>query len=158
MTSEDLGQADITALLLTGRTLDQLGTADASFIGTQVIGNFSGEVLGFAGRAVGLDTLRLGGVEDTTRLDPNAVATEVDPTSRLTFGKSLGPDVDVSFSQSLRDSTAQTWIVEYLPARQVDLRLVSDDEDLRSYGFRHDVSFGGGTTATTPRAAPARRV
>ena len=64
MSSEGLGQADITALLLTGRTLDQLGTADASFIGTQVIGNFSGEVLGFAGRAVGLDTLRLGGVED----------------------------------------------------------------------------------------------
>ncbi len=158
MIAEDLGQADITALLLTGRTLDQLGTADASFIGTQVIGNFSGEVLGFAGRAVGLDTLRLGGLEETTRLDPNAVATEVDPTSRLTFGKSLGPSVDVTLSQSLRDSTAQTWIVEYLPARQLDLRLVSDDEDLRSYGFRHDVSFGGGTTATAGRATTQRRV
>ena len=159
MTSEELGQADITALLLTGRTLDQLGTADASFIGTQVIGNFSGEVLGFAGRAVGLDTLRLGGVEDSTRLDPNAVATEVDPTSRLTFGKSLGPDVDVTFSQSLRDSTAQTWIVEYLPARQVNVRVVSDDADLRSYGFRHDVSFGGGTTSSgAARATPERRV
>ena len=158
MSSEDLGQADITALLLTGRTLDQLGTADASFIGTQVIGNFSGEVLGFAGRAVGLDTLRLGGVEDSgTRLDPNAVATEVDPTSRLTFGKSLGPNVDVTFSQSLRDSTAQTWIVEYLPARQLDLRLVSGDNDLRSYGFRHDVSFGGGTSAGPSRPATERR-
>jgi len=159
MTSEDLGQADITALLLTGRTLDQLGTADASFIGTQVVGNFSGEVLGFAGRAVGLDTLRLGGVEDATRLDPNAVATEVDPTSRLTFGKSLGPDVDVTLSQSLRDSTAQTWIIEYLPARQVDLRLVSDDDDLRTYGFRHDVSFGGGgLPAAGARPATERRV
>jgi translocation and assembly module TamA len=158
MTAEDLGQADITALLLTGRTLDQLGTADASFIGTQVIGNFSGEVLGFAGRAVGLDTLRLGGVEDATRLDPNAVATEVDPTSRLTFGKSLGPDVDVTFSQSLRDSTAQTWIVDYLPARQVDVRVVSNDDDLRSYGFRHDLSFGGGTTPTAVRSTSERRV
>ena len=158
MTSEDLGQADITALLLTGRTLDQLGTADASFIGTQVIGNFSGEVLGFAGRAVGLDTLRLGGIDDSaTRLDPAAVATEVDPTSRLTFGKSLGSNVDVTFSQSLRDSDAQTWIVEYLPTRQVDLRLVSDDEDLRSYGFRHDVSFGGGTRVTASRTNTERR-
>ena len=159
MSSEGLGQADITALLLTGRTLDQLGTADASFIGTQVIGNFSGEVLGFAGRAVGLDTLRLGGVEDSgTRLDPNTIATEVDPTSRLTFGKSLGNNVDVTFSQSLRNSTAQTWIVEYLPTRQVDLRVVSGDTDLLSYGFRHDVSFGGGTIATTTRAASERRV
>jgi outer membrane protein assembly factor BamA len=159
MTAEDLGQADITALLLTGRTLDQLGTTDASFIGTQVIGNFSGEVLGFAGRAVGLDTLRLGGIDESvTRLDANAVTSEVDPTSRLTFGKGLGTNVDVTFSQSLRDSTAQTWIVDYLPARRVDLRVVSDDDDLRRYGFRNDISFGGGTTATAARSTVERRV
>jgi outer membrane protein assembly factor BamA len=158
MTSEGLGQADITALLLTGRTLDQLGTADASFIGTQVIGNFSGEVLGFAGRAVGLDTLRLGGVEGTsTRNDPTAVAAEVDPTSRLTFGKSIGSNVDLTFSQSLRDSTAQTWIVEYLPTRQLNVRYVLDDEDLSSYGFRHDVSFGGSVAARLPRTGSAQR-
>src|SRR5258705_13062322 len=114
MTAEDLGQADITALLLTGRTLDQLGTADASFIGTQVIGNFSGEVLGFAGRAVGLDTLRIGGGDESgTRLGPAAVATEVDPTSRPTFGKGLGRNGDVPLSQSLPDPDAQTWIVDY---------------------------------------------
>ena len=158
MTSEDLGQADITALLLTGRTLDQLGTADASFIGTQVIGNFSGEVLGFAGRAVGLDTLRLGGLEEAEgNADLTAVATVVDPTSRLTFGKGLGSNVNVTFSQSLRDSEAQTWIVEYLPTRRVDLRLVSDDQNLLSSGFRHEISFGGGTTATSSRTATERR-
>jgi len=158
MTSEDLGQADITALLLTGRTLDQLGTADASFIGTQVIGNFSGEVLGFAGRAVGLDTLRLGGLEEAEgNADLTAVATVVDPTSRLTFGKGLGSKVDVTFSQSLKDSEAQTWIVEYLPTRRVDLRLVSDDQNLLSTGFRHEISFGGGTTATSARPSTERR-
>src|SRR5258705_12291348 len=162
MTAEDLGQADITAILLTGRTLDQLGTADASFIGTQVIGNFSGGVLGFAGRAVGLDTLRIGGVDESvTRLEPTAVATEVDPTSRLTFGKGLGSNVDVTFSQSLRDSTAQTWIVDYLPVRQIDMRVVSDDDDLRRYGFRHDLSFGGGPappgTRPTTEPRPGKR-
>src|SRR5258705_5483204 len=125
MTAEDLGQADITAILLTGRTIDQLGTADASFMGTQVIGNFSGEVLGFAGRAVGLDTLRIGGVDESvTRLEPTAVATEGDPTSRLTFGKGLGSNVGVTVSHSPRDSTAPTWIVGYLPVRQVRLQVV----------------------------------
>ena len=152
----ELSQADITALLLTGRTLDQLSAADASFIGTQVIGNLSGDILGFAGRAVGLDTLRLGSVEDAgTRRDSTAVATEVDPTSRLTFGKSLGRNVDLTFSQSLRDAAAQTWIVEYLPLRRVEVRVVSDDSDLRSYGFRHDMSFGGGAAASAPAAASA---
>jgi outer membrane protein assembly factor BamA/autotransporter translocation and assembly factor TamB len=139
----ELGQAELASLLLTGRRLEDLAPGDAAFVGTQVLGNFSAEVLGFASRAVGLDTLRLGGVEGTAvRRDPTAVATELDPTTRLTFGKSLGTDVDVTFSQSLRDGDAQTWIVDYLPRRSLELRLVSDDDDLRSYGFRHDVSIG----------------
>jgi len=141
----DLGEADIVSLLLTGRTLENLDPQDAAFVGTQVLGNFSAEVLGFASRAIGLDTLRLGGVENAAlRRDPTAIATETDPTTRLTFGKTLGSDVDLTFSQSLRDSAAQTWIVDYLPSRRIELRFVSDDDDLRSYGFRHDMTFGGG--------------
>ena len=58
-----LGQADLTALLLTGRTLDQLSTDEAALIGAQLLGNFSADLLGFAGRAIGLDTLRIGGVQ-----------------------------------------------------------------------------------------------
>ena len=138
-----LGQAEVVSLLLTGRRLENLNPGDARFVGTQVLGNFSAEVLGFASRAVGLDTVRLGGVEGAIRRDPTAVATEIDPTTRLTFGKSLGANVDVTFSQSLRDGDAQTWIVDYLPARRLALRLVSDDENFRTYAFRHDVTLGG---------------
>ena len=153
-----LGQAEIASLLLTGRRYEDLDPRDAAFVGTQVLGNFSAEVLGFAGRAVGLDTLRLGGVEGAAlRRDTTAVATEVDPTARLTFGKSLGADVDVTFSQSLRDSAAQTWIVDYLPARRVELRLVSGDDDLRSYGFRHDMTFGGGAPRPIQSAGESQR-
>jgi outer membrane protein assembly complex protein YaeT len=163
LTDPDLGRADVVSLLVTGRPLDQLAPEDAAFVGTQVLGNFSGEVLGFASRAVGLDTLRLGGVENQAlRRDPTAVATELDPTTRLTFGKSLGSDVDVTFSQSLKDSDAHTWIVDYLPARGLELRLVSDDDDLRSYGFRHDVALGAGgrpvQSGTAGRQAPSLRV
>ncbi|MBI3050401.1 MAG: translocation/assembly module TamB domain-containing protein [Acidobacteria bacterium] len=155
--SPDLGQAELASLLLTGRRLEDLAPGDAAFVGTQVLGNFSAEVLGFASRAVGLDTLRLGGVEPAAvRRDPTDLATEVDPTTRLTFGKSLGSNADVTFSQSLRDSDAQTWIVDYLPRRGIELRLVSDDDDLRSYGFRHDVSLGTGPRPTPPSGAPSR--
>ena len=153
LTEPELGRAEVASLLLTGRRLENLTPGDAAFVGTQVLGNFSAEVLGFASRAVGLDTLRLGGVDNgAVRRDPTAVATEIDPTTRLTFGKTLGPDVDVTFSQSLRDGDAQTWIVEYVPARAFELRLVSDDDDLRSYGLRHDVAFGGPDRAIRPAA------
>src|SRR6185369_17540591 len=134
-TNPSLGPAELASLLLTGRRLENLSEADAAFVGTQVLGNFSAEFLGFAGRAVGLDTLRLGGVDNDSavNIDPAAVATEVDPTTRLTFGKRLGSNVDLTFSQSLRDGDAQTWIVDYVPAPRVELRVVSNDDDLRSY-------------------------
>ena len=153
---DPLGQADLTALLVTGRTLDQLSTDDAAAIGAQVLGNFSADLLGFAGRAIGLDTLRIGGVQTSGTLASSEVlTTELDPTSRLTFGKSIG-DLNVTLSQSLRDGDAQTWIVDYLPSRQIELRLVSDDDDLLSYGFRHDLSFGGTRRVATAPAAPRR--
>ena len=156
----ELSEADRVALLLTGRPYDELAPGDAAFVGTQVLGNLSGEVLGFAGRAIGLDTIRLGGPETTTlRQDPIAVVSEVDPTNRLTFGKSIGGDVELTLSQSLRDGDAQTWIVDYLPKRGLELRLVSDDDDLLSFGFRHDVAFGGPRTEQVgrpPRPEPPR--
>lgn len=142
--SSGLGEPEIASLLLTGRRLEDLPPGDAAFVGTQVLGNFSAEVLGFASRAVGLDTIRLGGVDTpNTRRDAFESETDVDPTTRLTFGKNIGPNANVTFSQSLRDSDAQAWIVDYALRRGLELRFVSDDDDLRSFGFRHDVSFGG---------------
>lgn len=150
-----LGQAEVASLLLTGRRLEDLAPGDAAFVGTQVLGNFSAEVLGFASRAIGLDTVRLGGVDAAApRRDPTTAATEIDPTARLTFGKSLSANLDVTFSQSLRDSAAQTWIVDYLPARRLELRLVSDDDDLRTYSFRHDVTLGGAARPTAAEGPP----
>ncbi|HEY6359993.1 MAG TPA: translocation/assembly module TamB domain-containing protein [Vicinamibacterales bacterium] len=152
---EVLSQVELTALLMTGRRLANLNTADAAFIGEQVLGNLSADVLGFAGRAIGLDTLRIGGVQTSGILSDSTVLTaDLDPTSRLTFGKGFGSNLDVTLSQSLRDGDAQTWIVEYLPSRQIELRLVSDDDDLFSFGLRHDMSFGG---ARRTAAAPAVR-
>ena len=146
----ELGEADLASLLLTGRKLDELPGADAQVVGEQVLGYLSGDVLGVAGRAVGLDTLRLGGAEQSLlRRDPTAVATETDPTSRLTVGRGIGDRFEVTLSQSLRDGAAQTWILDYLAAQRVNLRLVSGDDTLRAYEFRHDVSFGGGPRVGT---------
>jgi outer membrane protein assembly factor BamA/autotransporter translocation and assembly factor TamB len=156
--AEPIGQADLASLLITGRQLNQISGAEAQIVGEQVLGYLSGDVLGLASRAIGLDTIRLGGLDAAAlRRDPTAIATQTDPTSRLTFGKSIGANLDVTFSQSLRRGDAQTWIVEYRPARRFETRFVSDDEDLRSYGFRHDVAFGGGGLATRSPDAPRRR-
>jgi outer membrane protein assembly factor BamA len=140
----ELGQADIASLLLTGRELSEVSGAEAQIVGEQVVSYLSGDVLGAASRVIGLDTVRLGGVDPSLRRrDSAGIASATDPTSRLTFGKSLGQLFEITLSQSLREGGAQTWIVDYTPFPRVDVRLVSDDENLRSYQFRHDVALGG---------------
>ncbi len=149
----ELGQADLTSLLLTGRKMEDLSEQQAALVGAQVLGNFAGDVLGFAGRAVGLDTLRVGA--ETNPRDLADLASETDPTSRVTFGKSIGRNLDVTLSQSLVESNAQTWIVDYLPVRRIALRFVQDDEELKSYEFRHDLTFGNAPNAV--RSSDASR-
>ena len=154
----ELGQADIASLLLTGRQLSDVSGAEAQIVGEQVLGYLSGDVLGAASRVVGLDTLRLGGVDSTLRRGESAeIASATDPTSRLTFGKSIGSSFDITLSQSLRDSGAQTWILDYSPVPRLDLRYVSDDENLQSYQFRHDVTFGSAARARSIARAPRER-
>jgi len=142
----ELGQADLTSLLLTGRKMTELSEQQAALVGAQVLGSVAGDVLGIAGRAVGLDTVRFGAAETNVR-DPADLASETDPTSRVTFGKSIGRKVDVTLSQSLVESNEQTWIVDYLPVRRIALRFVQDDQELRSYEFRHDLTFGNAPNA-----------
>ena len=143
--SPPLSEPDIISVLLTGRTLDEAGGAAGVIARDQALGLVSGELLGRAGRVVGLDTLRVdqaAGGRDV-RFDSSLVASEIDPGARLTFGKNVSRDVQLVFSQSLKDSGSLIWIVDYEPRRNLELRGVVLDNNDRSYEFRHAVSFGG---------------
>ena len=138
-------ESDIVSLLLTGRTLDQVGVAPQTAAAEQALGLVSTEFLGSTGRAVGLDTLGIG--QDTAsgqiRFDSSLVASETDPGARLTVGKNLSDQVQVIASQDLVESGQLTWIVEYLPRTNAELRFVLDDFNDRSYEFRHALALGG---------------
>ena len=149
-------ESDIVSLLMTGLTLDEIGVAPGVAATDQVLGLVSGEILGTAGRSVGLDTLRFEQEvgPGQVRLDSSLVASETDPGTRLTVGKNLSDQVQLVVSQNLRETGLLTWIVEYLPRRNIELRLVVDDENDPSLAFRHALSLG-----SPPRrlqAAPAR--
>ena len=154
----DYPESDIVSLLLTGRTLDQVGVAPGAVARDQALGLVSSGVLGAAGRSVGLDTVRLdqGSTVGDVQFDSSLVAGDANPGTRLTVGKHLSRQVELVASQNLRESGLITWIVNYLPTRTIGLRLVVDDETDRSYEFSQTVSFGN----TRPRAArvAARRV
>lgn len=141
LTSPQMTQSAIVALLVTGS--DQSDSGDIPTVGRdQLLAYLSGELFGVAGRAVGLDTLR---IEPGTgvRFDAGLIATETDPGSRLTFGKQVTREVEVVFSKNLTDSGKFTTIVAYHPRRNAELRVVSEENNDRLYDFRHDVIIGG---------------
>jgi outer membrane protein assembly complex protein YaeT len=161
LTADDpsLAKADIVSLLLTGRPYSEVTSQQASESGQQLLGLLSGEVLGVAGRAVGLDTLRfergIGGEVG----DLGDVASETDPTARLTLAKNLSPEVRLLLSHNLKRSGGLTWIVGHQPRPNLDLRAVSRDNRDRAYEVRHQVSFGGPNVAPASRSsAPQPRV
>jgi hypothetical protein len=148
-------QDDLVSLLVTGKTAAD-SAAGGYMVGSQeLLGYLSGELFGAAGRAVGLDTLRVEQGTPDVRYDAGLVAGETDPGARLTFGKNIGRKAQVVFSQSLQNSGGITWIVSYAPRSNIELRAVSLDSGDRLYGFRHDLVFGASTPASTRTPPPA---
>lgn len=138
-----LGRSDIVSLLATGRTVAQ-GGLTTEVVGEQVLGYLSGDLLGFAGRALGLDAVRLqrGDITQDLRFDPTLVATQANPAQRLTVSKDVGRQIELVLSQNLKSGDL-TWLATYRPRRGLAARVVSDDQGDRSYEFRQELMVGG---------------
>jgi outer membrane protein assembly factor BamA len=119
---------------------------------TAALALISTDLLGVTGHAMGLDSFRveqgdyLGNEFDE---DPSLIANDgTDPTTRLTVGKRLSEQVEVTISQNLRENGKTTFVVSYFPKRNVELRALSRDSGTVSLGIRHQVTFGGGQAQT----------
>jgi outer membrane protein insertion porin family len=151
---DGLSQADAVSLLLTGQLAEQ-GTATQTDIARgQLLLLLSGEFFGFAGRAVGLDSAQVSRGLGGAASDFDLLTADTDPSARLTITKQLRRDVELVFSQSLRNSNDLTWIAIYRPIRALELRTTTRDDNSRTYEFRNEFNFGGGRAA---RIAPGRR-
>jgi outer membrane protein assembly factor BamA/autotransporter translocation and assembly factor TamB len=160
--SPGLSQQDAVSLLLTGQRADESTVTYSDIAQGQLLMLLSGEYLGAAGQAVGLDSVQvsqgLGAAASTFDL----LSTESNPDARLTLSKNLRRDVELIVSQNLRKTGDITWILAYHPTRRIDLRAATDDQDSRTYEFRHEVPFGGGARpageAVRTAAAPSPRI
>ena len=109
--SPGASQNELVALLLTGQRGDTSAIAQTDIARGQLLMLLSGELLGFAGRAVGLDTVQVGHGLGAAASDFDLLATDTDPSARLTIGKHLSRNVELVFSQALSDTGDITWIV-----------------------------------------------
>ena len=150
--SPGLSQEDVVSLLLTGQRATDSTAAQTEIARGQLLMLLSGELLGFAGRAVGVDSLQVGRGLGGSASDFDLLAADTNPSARLTVAKDLRRDVELVFSQSLRESGDVTWIAIYRPLGNLELRGTTEDDNSRAYEFRHELSFGGGA----PRAQRER--
>ena len=134
-----LPEPDIMALVVTGRTVDEMRGEESEVARVQALSYLTGRLGSKFGR--GLE--RATGISEV-RIEPVLIANETDPTARLTVGQNVTDQVKLVYSTNLADSDDQIWVAEYDVTRRFQMRGVRERED-DSYrvDFRHDVRFGG---------------
>ena len=102
--SPGLSQTDVVSLLLTGQLAEEGALFQTEVARSQLLMLLSGELLGIAGRAVGLDSVQIGRGLGGAASDFDLLATDTDPSARLTVSKNLSRDVSLVYSQSLQQT------------------------------------------------------
>jgi outer membrane protein insertion porin family len=107
-----LSQQDIIALLMTGRTLQELTTegrgGGADFTGDLAANYFAGALTGKFEKQLE----RLLGL-DRVRINPMLVQGSADPTTRITIGEKVSEDLSVIFSSDVGSTERQLYQVEW---------------------------------------------
>jgi outer membrane protein assembly complex protein YaeT len=133
-----LPEPDIMALLITGRTLDDMRGEEYDVAREQVLSYLTGRV----GSTLGSGLQRATGLSEV-RIEPNLIANETDPGARLTVGQDLTSELKLVYSTNLADSSDQIWVGQYDITRRFQTKVVRQSDDSYRLDFRHDVRFGG---------------
>ena len=133
-----LSDRDLQSLVVTGQTAGLTGeTANTDAF---AVGAVSGDVLGFAGQFVGLDSVRVGSSDDL-----ELVSSDVEPSTRLTVSKRFGQRFELVLSENLDDSEL-TWVIIYRPRPGYEVRLSSSEGEENTLEFRQEITFGPGSS------------
>ncbi|MGE3276631.1 MAG: translocation/assembly module TamB domain-containing protein [Vicinamibacterales bacterium] len=148
-----LPEPDIMALLVTGRTLDEMRGSEFAVAREQVLSYLAGGLGSRLGRGLEQAT----GLSEV-RLEPNLIAGEEDPNARLTIAQDLTDRLKLIFSNDLVDSNNQVWVAQYDATRRFQTRAVRQVDDTYRFDFQHDVRFGGAPEPLrVPRTRPTVR-
>jgi outer membrane protein assembly factor BamA/autotransporter translocation and assembly factor TamB len=141
-----LPEPDIMAMLVTGRTLDEMRGEEYEVAREQVLSYMTGRV----GSSLGRGLQRATGLSEV-RIEPTVIANEADPSARLTVGQDLTDQLKLVYSTNLTDSNDQIWVAEYDVTRRFKARGVRQSDATFRFDFQHDVRFGG-------QASPRRQL
>ncbi len=133
-----LPEPDILAILITGKTLDQMRGQEFNVARDQVLSYLGGRVGSTIGRGIAGAT----GLS-TVRLEPNLIAAEADPSARLTVGQDITRNLELIYSMDLINSSDQIYVAEYDITKRFTTRGTRQSDGSLRMDFRHDLRFGG---------------
>lgn len=133
-----LPEPDIMALLVTGRTLEEMRGEEYDVAREQVLSYLTGRV----GSSIGRGLQHATGL-DEVRIVPQVIANESNPGARLTVAEDITDEVNLIYSVDLADSDDQIWVATYDVTRRFQTRGVRQADNSYRFDFRHDVRRGG---------------
>lgn len=148
-----LPEPDILALLLTGKTADEMQGREGDVARNQILSYLTGRAGGVFGRGVE----RVTGLS-SVRIEPNLIAAESDPSARLTVGQDLSRALRLIYSMDLVNSSDQIYVAEYDVTRRFNTRGVRQSDGSFRFDFRHDLRFGGIPEPKRSKRSEQRRV
>lgn len=147
--SPPLPEPDIMAILVTGRTLDEMRGEEYDVAREQVLSYLTGRV----GSSIGRGLERATGL-NVVRIEPHLIANEADPGARLTLGEEISDDLTLTYSVDLADSDDQIWLATYDVTKRFQARAIRQNDNSYRVDFRHDIRKGG---RPEPRRMPRVR-
>ncbi len=129
---------ELSLLLLTGKSLDEIRGNAVNTVGNQMILYFASPLASPV--AAGLRKLLR--VDDVT-IEPLNIASEADPGARLTFSKTVSDRASLTYSLDVTRSQRQTWLIDYDLIRNFSLRAFRKDDGSYGGSLKHSFFLGG---------------
>lgn len=144
-----LPEPDIMAMLVTGRTLEQMRGAEYDVAREEVLSYLTGRV----GSTIGRQLRQATGLSEV-RIEPQLIANETNPGARLTLGEDVTDNLTLTYSVNLANSNDQIWLATYDVTKRFQTRAVREKNNTYRVDFRHDIRMGG---QPEPRRQPRIR-
>jgi outer membrane protein assembly complex protein YaeT len=127
----DLAQADLVTLLLTGRTAATAASESGAVLAEQLAMSLGGVLQQGVGEVLLIDVSP----------DRELFSGDTDPTQRLHLGTRLSQNMSVLYSAAL-DGTEKRWVVEFNPQRgRFHLRAISEEDNSASFEVTDRFTF-----------------
>ena len=131
-----LSEQAIVSMLATGKAPDDLsgsifhetGDAALNYLGYAV----SGKLQELIKKNLDLHSFRI---------DGSLLSSKEDPGAKITIGKNIAPNLELAYSQGLRQTQDQTWVLNYKPLKSLNFQGVKSSTDLYTLGVQYRLSF-----------------